>query len=83
MLKVGDKVKVFYNSNGSGIVKQAMNKIGIVKSVHNPDSSECPGMVYVEFGEIIFSTVSCVGFFKGEIEKVSTKGQQLLFSFME
>ena len=76
--KTGDKVKVVHNSNGSYIVNKAMNKLGIVKFT----SSE--RMIYVEFDEQILpgSDVSVVGFFKDEIEKVSEKGKQLLFSFM-
>lgn len=74
--KIGDKVKVIYNSNGSGIVKRAMNKIGIVKSIN-------PEMIYIEFGEVVYSDLSATGFYKNEVEKINTKGQQLLFSFME
>ena len=73
--KVGDKVKVIHNSNGSLIVKQAMNKIGIIESIHN--------LVYVKFNENVLSTISCVGFYKDEIKKVGIKNQQLLFDFME
>jgi len=79
MFRIGDKVKVIYNSNGSGIMKRAMNKIGIIKSIHD---SENVGTVYIEFGEKIFGDLTTVGFFKNEIEKVSVKGEQLLFSFM-
>ena len=78
--KVGDKVKVIYNSNGSNIVKDAMNKIGVVKSIYC--ISEIVRMIYVEFDDVVFSDLSCIGFFKNEIKKVNTKGQQLLFSFM-
>lgn len=78
IFKVGDKVKVVYNSNDSGIVRQAMNKIGIVKSIHNNPFA----MIYVEFDEVVYSDLSTIGFFKDEIEKVVTKGQQLLFPFM-
>lgn len=84
--RVGDKVRVIHNSNGSGIVRDAMNKIGVVKSIRHDTiyhNSETPGMVYVEFNEIVFADLLCVGFFKNEIEKVNIKGQQLVFSFME
>ena len=75
--KIGDKVKVVYNSNGSDIVKRAMNKIG---TVHNLKSLR---LIYVKFDEKILSDLFCIGFYKDEIEKVSEKGKQLLFSFME
>lgn len=75
--KIGDKVKVVYNSNGSGIVARIMNKIG---TVHKPVQF---GLIYVEFDEIVYSDLSCIGFYKDEIEKVVTKGEQLLFDFME
>lgn len=73
---VGDKVKVIYNSNGSGIVTRAMNKIGVVESTYDT-------MVNVEFNEKILSNISIISLYKNEIEKIFTKGQQLLFSFME
>ena len=73
--KIGDKVKVIYNSNGSGIVKGAMNKIGIVKS---KDNSENFGMTYVEFSEAVFGDLLVIGFFKNEIEPVIKVGEQLL-----
>lgn len=74
---VGDKVKVIHNSNGSGIVKCAMNKIGVVKSI------SCKfEMVYVKFDEKIYSDLSSIGFYKTEIEKVVARNQQLLFEFM-
>lgn len=74
--KVGDEVRVIYNSNGSCIVTAAMNKTGIVKSTYGSR------MVLVEFDEVIFSNLSCIGFYKGEIEHVSRKGEQLVFDFM-
>ena len=77
MFKVGDKVKVIYNSNGSGIVKAAMNKVGVVHKCSDYDD-----LLYIEFGEKVFSDLFIIGFFKNEIEKVSTKGEQLLFEFM-
>ena len=76
--KVGDKVKVIYNSNGSGVVEQAMNKIGVVHKFYNRDR-----MIYVKFDERIFADLFIVGFFKNEIELHLKKGKQLLFSFME
>lgn len=76
--KAGDKVRIVYNSNGSGIVKQAMNKIGIIKSIY---TSERFGMIHVQFDEIIFSGISLIGFCENEIEKTPVKGEQLLFEF--
>jgi len=70
-LKVGDKVKVVYNSNRSDIVKRAMNKTGIVKSMGLE-------LVYVEFGEEIWGGYLAIGFYENEIEPVIMKGQQLL-----
>lgn len=67
--KVGDRVKVIYNSNGSGIVKQAMNKVGVVHKCDDRDH-----MLYIEFDEKVFSDLFIIGFFKNEIEKVPTKG---------
>ena len=75
--KVGDKVKVIYNSNRSSIVAKAMNKIGVVKSTYST-------MVCVKFNENILTNISVISFYENEIEKVVTitKGQQLLFEFM-
>ena len=75
--KVGDRVKVIYNSNGSGIVKKAMNQIGVVVR------HKVGIMVYVKFDKVVWGTLTEIGFYENEIEKAITKGQQLLFSFMQ
>jgi len=80
MFKVGDKVKVVYNSNESGIVADAMNKIGVVESISY--ISGHVGMVVVKFDEQVCG-MYVVSFYTDEIEKVSIKGQQLVFDFMK
>jgi hypothetical protein len=76
MFKIGDRVKVIHNSNGSGIVKGAMNQIGIVVKYRGD------GMIYVEFDKVVWQTLTAIGFYENEIEPISRKGEQLLFSFM-
>lgn len=76
--KVGDKVKIIHNSNGSELVKQVMNKIGIIVAPYNALSDS--KITCVEFDEEICGS-SVIGFFEGEIEKVNISGQ-LLFPFM-
>jgi len=72
--KIGDKVKVIYNNNGSNIVKQAMNKIGMVKSIYNSP----PVIIYVKFNEAIYGDLFAIGFFEDEIEHIVKVGEQLM-----
>jgi hypothetical protein len=74
--KVGDKVKVVHNRNDSFLVKQAMNYIGVVESIHIR-------MINIKFDKKIQENLSIMGFFEDEIEKINIKNQQLLFDFME
>ena len=77
MFKVSDRVKVIHNSDGSDIVKNAMNQIGIVVRCNKGS------MIYIEFGKVVWQTLTMIGFYENEIEPVSRKGEQLLFDFME
>lgn len=71
--KVGDRVKIVSNNKGSGIVGNAMGKVG---TVHHISS-----MIYIKFDKKAWQDLTIIGFFEDEIEKVSRIGQQLLFDF--
>lgn len=75
--KIGDKVKVFCNNRNSYLVEKAMGKIGVVRSVGDLSCG-----VHIEFDTEVIPNISLVFFYEDEIEKVSEKGKQLLFSFM-
>jgi len=72
--KVGDKVRVICNSTEFFIVQKAMNEVGVISSMKD--------MIYIQFNKNIWQGLTVIGFFESEIEKVVTKGQQLLFDFM-
>lgn len=71
--KVGDRVKVICNNTGSFVVRKAMNNVGVISSMEN--------MIYIQFNKDIWHNLTVIGFFEFEIEKVVTKGEQLLFDF--
>ncbi len=70
--KIGDKVRITPNAAWCGLVGETC----VVSEVQNFNSKFACRVKHIS------SNWDCV-MLEGEIEKLSTKGQQLLFSFME
>jgi len=74
----GDKVKVICNNTKSPIVQKTMNEIGVISSVKSVQSINRINMIYVQFDKDMWQGLSVIGFWENEIEKVVTKGEQLM-----